>query len=542
MQVVSILKKQLYQFETYKSGLKIHLALLAVYSLVFIGVYYMMRLEVEPDDIKAYHQRQLSKGLLITMLLQLLSLIYFRWPQFLLLIKEYFTEKGSPYNLAVFRIIFFFTLGGRFLFHSPKHDVIWTYLPDSSRVGLPFMNWFVQSIPISPVLFNVCSITAGVLCWLVCFGLFTKRAAILVLPFAFYVLGVPMFFGKISHYHILMWVPILLALAPMADVLSFDALIKKRIKKVTSKHENHLKYLFPFKIIWLVLAIIYGFAGAIKLWDCGLDWALSDSVVNQMQWEWVEHYDKVPGFRIDRYPVLAKLGGLSVIYFELLYFLLLIKPAGRIWAFVGAYSFHKICGYFMYIDFADLRQVALTYINWDKASVFIKNKFKPVQKKVDDVDPRKTLDILKYEKLMLPFFIGMLFIVINFTFSVFRIHSYPFSSYPTYSAIIKDKIKVIRMKALTEDGKEVNVKQLGIDAKFRWENIRNYEVRIAESFEQGDTNLVNVKLKEYWQLWKNNVSGLDNVIRVELFLETTSIVPEKRKEVLRSDFLGVVYP
>lgn len=541
MRILAFTKKELFQFETYKRGLSIHLTLLLIYSIFFIGLYFLLRLKIESDEIKTYYQLKLSKYLVITMLTHIVSLIYFRWHSFRLLIKEYFTEKGSAYNLAIFRIVFFFSLGGRFLFYNPKFEIAWTYLPDSSRVSLPFMGWLIHSIPISPHLYIVLSITAGVLCWMVCVGLFTRYAAILALPFIFYSLGIPVFYGKMNHLQILLWVPIFLTLSPMSHVLSIDSFIKM-LRHKAKPIEQHIKYLLPFKMIWLTLAIIYFFAGIIKLWDCGLDWALSDSMINQMQWEWVEHYDKIPAFRLDKYPTLAKLSGLCVIYFELLYFLLIIKPKGRIWALMGGYSFHKLCGYFMYIDFSDLRKIAITFIDWEKFTLFIKNKFKYSKSTNESIPEGDTLFVtLKKHNLKTAFFISVALLTLNFSCSIFKIHSFPFSSYPTYSGIVKDKIQIIKIKAYTSENKEVDVKQMGEKSNFRWENIRGYELRIAESFNRQDTEALKYKLNEYWQLWDNNVKGLEKVNKVFMYLETTSIIPEKRKEILKTDSLGAIY-
>jgi hypothetical protein len=541
MPLILKLRTYFFGFKSYKKGLIIHLSFLFFYSFLFIGVYYLLRLKSDSVDLKAYHQVKLSQFLVLVMITHLLSLIYFRWNQFLNLIKEYFTEKGSPYNLAIFRMLFFFNLGGHFLYYTSNIEIAWTYLPNSSRVGLPFIGWLITNLPINPNLYFACSIIAGILCWLICIGVFTRYAIIVLLPFALYVLGVPMFYGKMSHYHILLWVPILFSLVPIADVWSIDAYIRKK-KNIHVITEPHLKYFLPFKLLWLQLSIIYGFAGIIKLWDCGFDWALSDSMINQMRWEWVEHYDKVPDFRLDNYPVLAKIGGLCVIYFELLYFLLIIKPKGRIWAFMGTYALHRLCGYFMYIDFTNLRLVAASYINWQKITQSFKNKFSRTIEITEDISGDTLMSILKKEKVKIVFISGVIFISINFICSCFKIHSYPFSSYPTYSGIVKNEIKTIRMQAVLLDDKIIDVKLLGEKANFRWETIRPYEIRIAEAFNSNDSLLVKNKLTEYWQLWRNNVKGLEKVVRIDMYLETSSIIPEERHIILKSEFLTTIYP
>jgi hypothetical protein len=46
-------------------------------------------------------------------------------------------------------------------------------------------------------------------------------------------------------------------------------------------------YSVPIRWIWVHMGIIYFFAGIFKLWNSGFDWALSASMINQIQTEWV---------------------------------------------------------------------------------------------------------------------------------------------------------------------------------------------------------------------------------------------------------------
>src|SRR5690606_29975785 len=86
-------------------------------------------------------------------------------------------------------------------------------------------------------------------------------------------------------------------------------------------------------------------------WDSGFDWALSRSMVNQVQLEWLQHYDKIPFFRIDLYPALLYLGGMLVIAFELAYIFLLLKKHWRWFAVAGGVLMHSLINTFLYIQF-----------------------------------------------------------------------------------------------------------------------------------------------------------------------------------------------
>lgn len=537
MSLLNHIHRFFFAFDSYATGVKRHLVLLLAYSAAFIGFYFFYeRLYPDADEF-FYHQQRLSRLLLAVMALHLLLVTVFRRKQIALLGREYFSEKGSAFNLAVFRIIFFFMLAGHCFFYSPVKDLPWAGMPDSSRVSLPFMGWLVQHIPITPSLFLGCAIIAGILCFMVCIGFLTRYASVLLLPFVFYIIGIPMFYGKLSHSHILLWVPVFMSFAPSADALSLDAWLRRR-KGLDDSLRPRVEYMLSFKLIWLQLAVIYFFAGVVKLWDCGLDWALGENMVNQMRWEWVEQYDRVPSLRLDNYPVIAKAGGLLVIYFELLYVFLIVKPKGRIWAFITAFSFHKICGYFMYIDFENLRMTALSYINWQKLrTVFQKEETAVFSEEANE----PIFQFIPSGRISRGFAMGLLLIAINVLFSCFKIHSYPFSSYPTYSAMARDHIDLVRMDAYDSANRKIDLKGLAKQANFRWENIRPYEMRIVEAFERKDSLAVSGKINEYWLIWRNNLKELGKAKRVEVFIESSSIVPEKRKQILRTDTIGVLH-
>lgn len=523
-------------FGSFATGVKRHLLLLAFYSGSCIGVYFYEQSKYPNVDEFFYHQQNLSRLLVAAMMFHLFVLMVLRKKQLVLMVRDYFSEKGTAFNLAIFRILFFFMLSGHFFFYSPFKDMPWTRLPGSSRVSLPFIGWFIQNIPINPTLFLSCSVIAGILCFCVCIGFLTRYASVLLLPFAFYVIGIPMFYGKLSHSHILLWVPVFMSFAPSADVLSLDAWMRKK-KGMNDITSPHLNYMLSFKLIWLQLAVIYFFAGIIKLWDCGLDWALGNNMINQMRWEWVEQYDRVPSFRLDNYPVLARIGGMVVIYFELLYVLLILKPGSRIWAFISAFSFHKICGYFMYIDFENLRLTSLSYINWEKIRALSQ---KTVSEK--ECDGKGSLFPDRNDRrIRNGFVMCLVFIGINIMFSCFRIHSYPFSSYPTYSSMAKDHIEIVRMDAYDSHNVKIDLKVLAKTANFRWENIRPYEMRIVEAFKRKDTLMVSAKIEEYWQIWRNNLKPLEQAKRVEVFIECSPIIPEKRNYITHTDTIGILH-
>jgi len=514
--------------------------LLAIYSGVFIGTYFIIYEQSYRANFQWYYQVIISRLLVVTMVFHLVLVLGVKWKDFVQMVRQFFSEKGSSVNLSLFRFVIFWRFGMHFLFYCSTTGSSWASLPYSQRVSLPFLGWLIKWIPIDPQLYEIACIIAGISCLLIAVGFFSRLFLVMLIPFAFYCLGVPVFFGKINHSHIILWVIIIFCYSPVDDALSIKQWIRKR-KFDGLAPPDDVKYMLPFKILWLQLSIIYFFAGFVKLWDSGLDWALSDSVIYQMQNEWAEHYDKVPAFRIDRYPWLVKLGGLATIYFELLYIFLILRPKSRIWAFISAFSFHKITGYFFYIDFTELRLVHFSYIPWNKFINFIRNR-KASSIDYSTIPSESTKKSIGSSMIKFGFLCGVLLLLTNFMFSFFRIHSYPFSSYPTYSGLFKNEFVSINMIAYNGSGDVVDVMQQGKDSKFRWESIRPYELEIIRFYNEGSTQTMEEKMQEYWLIWTANIPNLKGVVKVEMFKETTELAPEKRLDVIKRDSLGTIYP
>ncbi|MCB9365512.1 MAG: hypothetical protein H6587_13145, partial [Flavobacteriales bacterium] len=262
--------------------------------------------------------------------------------------------------------------------------------------------------------------------------------------------------------------------------------------------------------------MIYFFAGFYKLWLGGFDWALSNSMINQMYLEWFEHYNKIPTFRVDNFPFLLMFGGLLVILFELFYFAFLFHKKTRLISAIGGIIMHNVIGYFMYINFLIFLQVLyVVFIPWNKILCklnLIKESFTLVESKIS----------LRKISVSIPLFI----LCANFFFGVFRIDSYPFSVYPVYAAIVPDTFKYFEYKILDEGYEGVNVHELGKQHDFRWESYSRFEPEIINQYEETgilDTNRI-VQQWHRWQIAIPLLSEADNVsvYAVEVFLE-----PEK---------------
>ena len=221
------LTRWVYGFTSYTAGFIIHLGILVTYFGLFVLAYFSLESNISDEDTFLFYQSQLSKGLIVVILIHLSSLILLRKKETIRTIKAFFLEEGSPYNLAIFRIIMFHIILGSIYGEVFGDFLQWTYLPHSSREGLPFIGWLIDILPISPELYMTFGSIAFVLAASILVGFQTRWALILYVPIALYLWGVPNFFGKLNHRHIMVWVPMILAFSRCYDVLSVDALIAK---------------------------------------------------------------------------------------------------------------------------------------------------------------------------------------------------------------------------------------------------------------------------------------------------------------------------
>jgi hypothetical protein len=531
--------QRIFAIQNYYKSFATHLLILLLYTFFFVAGYFVLKYLLKDQGSFMIAQSWWSKLFIAMLFLHLGAFFMFRKESTIQTIKEFIFEKGSAYNLAIFRIFFFCILIGSFYIEVFGSFLDWSYLPESDRVGLPFIGWIIDILPISPEIYETVAIVGLLLAYTGLLGLGTKWTLKLYIPIALYLWGVPCFFGKLNHHHIMVWVPIIFAFSRCSDVLSLDALYKK-IKGKFIKPLPSVEYGLPFKVLWILLAMIYCCSGFHKLWDTGLYWALSENLVNQIQLEWVENYDVVSNFRIDHYPIFLKISGMGVILFEIIYPLFLLKPATRILNFTGSWALHLTAGYFLKIDFAYLRRVHYSLFNWERLRhFFISNKKSSHQELLTETSEPKTIkDLMKYSI----FYPGVLLVGFNLVFGILGISSWPFSAYPAYSGIVKSEVQLIRMEAFNKDGKTLDVKKIGKEANFRWENIRPFEERISESLEKKDALELQKKLESYWNLWSTKVEGLSEINSIDMYLETTTLIPEERDKIISSVYLGRVTP
>ncbi len=433
---------------------------------------------------------------------------------------------STPYNLAVYRIIFFLLLALNYMVYANYHI---QYIESKPREALPFIGWLIDILPISKELFYATGIAGAVSCLFLVFGLFTRFFLFVNAVLVFYVLSVPNFYGKLWHSQLPIWISWFLLFAPVSDVFSLDRLLFKRKEPLVKSPD----YNFPIKIIWLQMGFIYFWAGFYKLIDGGFEWCLGPSMINQVRLEWFEHFDKIPFFRVDLYPWLLNIGGMLVIFFELLFIVFLFHSRLKYISILGGLAMHNIIGVFMYIFFQPLQMQYIVFPNYEKILLWLKKIIPviPVKEKIEQIKP-----VAKKSLIVFSFFVfGM-----NFIFGMFQISSFPFSVYPTYSEIIQGDKEFLHYSVLDSGKENTDIWELGKNSDFRWEDFTRLEYAIIRKYDeqkQVDTLAIN----NQWKWWSNRFAELQDIDSIDVYIYKRSLNPDSAKIILNKRYLCRIY-
>jgi hypothetical protein len=450
-----------------------------------------------------------SRGFLVQLGIQLLLYIRLNRDHLKAAWSNFIFEPSLPYNLAILRILFF----GYLLFvYSAKLSTVLPIVGLQNRESLPFIGWLVHIMPVSPSLYTIMAYIGMAAAVGTLLGWKTRFFAVVNAITIFYVMATPNFFGKLWHEQLVIWLSWIMALSPMADVWSIDARLKKQQVKRSAS------YSWPVKVIWLHFGLIYFWAGFYKIWDAGFDWALSKSMVSQVQLEWVQHYDKVPDIRIDQHPLLLHFGGILVICFELFFPLFIIVRNWRWIGITGGLIMHNLLGYFIYISFFHFLQVFYVFLI-DFNRLFVKKEINEVEENRKDWKVK----------------LAILILVLNLFAGMFNVNSYPFSAYPKYSAIIPEKITFIRFNG---ESSGFNCFEIAKRNQFRWEDYGWLEYEIIQLHESGKK--VTSKVADYWQIWKSKVPDLQHCAKVVVELCERPVSPESKDQVVVIDTLAIL--
>jgi predicted DCC family thiol-disulfide oxidoreductase YuxK len=280
------------------------------------------------------------------------------------IISDFFSAVTHPINLAVFRVVLFYTIFDAV----DRPSVLWfSQVPTELQVAPFGAKWLIDYVPINVTWATTASTLLLISSFTAMIGLFTRISTLITVLLGIYVLGIPQFYGKVNHYHHLLWFAAILAVSRCGDALSCDAIFAawKRADRgiIAPPGPSHI-YALPLRFVWMLMGVIYFFTSFWKVWETGVDWVLSNNLKFIMYAKWLDLGGWMPVFRIDAYPFLYKLAAVGTITFEISFIFLIFSKRFRLLAPIGGIFFHTMTEIFMHISFRSLLRCYVAFFNW----------------------------------------------------------------------------------------------------------------------------------------------------------------------------------
>ncbi|MEO7982412.1 MAG: HTTM domain-containing protein, partial [Sporichthyaceae bacterium] len=221
-------------------------------------------------------------------------------------------------------------------------------------------------LPVTPQLVHVALVVAIVASVTATLGFLTRTSALVFVLSAGYYLTVPQLFGKVIHYHVVVWVALVLVAARSSDVLSLDAVVRawRRPDQHLQSPPAARRYSAPLRVIWLVMGGIYLLPGLYKYGSTGLEWASPHNMRGIMYGKWFELGGWHPFFDAAGPGPLLVLWGLGTMAFELTFILLVLDHRTRRVAAGLGLVFHNMTWLVLRIPFLWLQVLYLSFVNW----------------------------------------------------------------------------------------------------------------------------------------------------------------------------------
>jgi vitamin K-dependent gamma-carboxylase-like protein len=346
-------------------------------------------------------------------------------------VRRLFVVEGSPIDLAVIRVVFFTVA----LFASvDRLPEVMAGLPSPLRTMPAGSGWLFHVLPPSAALARVGTLVLVVAALAALLGWHARAAAATWAIAGVWVLGVPQLYGKVDHHQHLIWLAALLAASPCADVLSLDALRRR-----ARPPDPAVRYGLPIRVSWLLVGLIYFFAGFWKLATQGPSWASPTNLRLLLHFQWAAGDGFVPLARLDRWPVVLVCMGVGTLVFELA-FVFVVFTRRRPWAVATGLAFHLGTFAFLDISFTTLMASYVVFIPW-AATLGLDRRSTTAPPPPRARADRSTVAIAA---VLLG---GVLLAGASQT-----VAGWPFASYPTFADRLPDRQVVVQLQAQLAGG------------------------------------------------------------------------------------------
>lgn len=281
---------------------------------------------------------------------------------------RYFLAQRGPLNLALFRIWLFFLLACR-MWELDVEAI--SAVPGALREPPPGWQSIAKSIPLFSAKFATSAQVVGVIsAGFTCLGVRARVFGPIAAVAATYLLGLPNFFGKISHPgHVAVLCGFVVSVSRCSDALSVDALLATRKTgrpRLSLSGRLATGYSLPLRMCWLLFGVLYFFPGFYKAWRVGDQWVNGAQIIHKTVRSVIADPNFSPVFELYDHPMLAALAGIGTLVFEVGFVYLLFFERARWTAPVMGVGFHIGVKHLMRISFMEMLAVYPCFIEFEK--------------------------------------------------------------------------------------------------------------------------------------------------------------------------------
>jgi len=423
-------------------------------SIGFVNTYVAIHHSLDPENRTQEYFTQVGGDVLLrlSVVLTVAGLGILFWRRLISRrIQQFSDVRELPEPLALFRI----AVAASILYWLAASPVIpFLSLPAEFVKPPPGLSWVpdLVSMPASAVM--ILQLILGGAALMLLIGFRTIRASMVVATSAVILMGVPQFFGKIDHYHHLVWFAALLSVSRCSDVWSVDALLRRR-QGVASPSGPSKEYGLPLRLAMALIGLMYFFPGVWKVIIGGWDWP-GETMRYQMFAKWMS-VDWIPLVRLDEVPALLSVTGTGVIIFELTFLFLIMSDRWRPWIAFGGILFHIGIYVMMDINFWSL---IVCYVVFIDGRVFARTRARErvaSPPSVGDSAPATAQG---------PALVGATLILLSLLAGTTLIDSWPVAVYPTFAGVPEPNAFVLTFSFIDTDGTSREVRPLR-DDRFR---------------------------------------------------------------------------
>lgn len=442
----------------------------------------------------------------VLLFLGTVCMLWLGWPQLKKRLHSFAAEPVSPEQLAVFRLLVF----GVLLIY-PNYTAIFrmSALPGGLLVPPPGWSALLSWLPPSLLLAKISGSFFVLGCLGALIGYHTRWMALLATLSGLYFLGIPQFYGKINHYHHLLWFSALSAFSPVSDRLSFDAW-----RKPHQIIRPAIAYARTLQLFVALMALIYFFAGWWKIIGGGMAWVWGEGAWLHLEAQAFRLGVEAPTWLADS-AFLKPFLGLATLVLELGWGYAVLSRRFRPWVLGAALFFHGSIYWLMQINFWQLPIFYLVFLPWGE---LLKQTNIKVQRLLPD--SQKALR-----------WVGGVLIGVNGLCGLAHFDSWPFAVYPSFGNPPEKRVKYYYL--VGSDAKGIVNINLASDPQLRLWLPKTYLQGLHGQLLSASDSVLNSKLELLLPLYLGALKQDHNEFTI-----VSRVVDLETKQILELKILG----